>query len=69
MTVYEIPGYAEVKVPDGGRWWVIYHDGDEEATVRRDGAFLRLGSTSADWQIASSASPPAGIPEATELPA
>lgn len=62
---YEIPSGVPMCVPDGGRWLLAYHDGNEESHVRhgRDGWF-RLGATSGTWQVASSGNRPSGMTEA-----
>lgn len=68
MPTYEIPPYREVAVPDGGRWLIVYHDGDEESTVRREaGGTFRLGPTSGDWVVASSGNRTPTVPVAVLL--
>lgn len=53
---WTIPPYETRAVPDGGRWFIVYHDGDEESSVTLPGGgFVKLGSTSGTWQVASSA--------------
>lgn len=63
---YEIPAYAPFAIPDGDRWMVVYHDGDEESTthIERDSSglsYFRLGPTSGEWTVVSMAGPPEGV--------
>lgn len=68
-ATYEVQPYDQVAIPDGGRWVLVYHDGDEESFVSREidtegQAWIRLRGTSGDWQICSTATRPTGIPKA-----
>lgn len=54
MVTFDIPPGKILSIPDGGRWLLVYHDGDEESHVRiGDDGFFQLGPTSGDWQVAS----------------
>jgi len=60
MPTYEVPPYRQVAIPDGTRWMVVYHDGDEESNVgvevdTQGVTWSRLRHSSGDWQVASTA--------------
>jgi hypothetical protein len=72
VTTYEVQPYQQVAIPDGSRWILAYHDGDEEAHIRievdtQGVTWSRLGVTSGDWQVASTAFRPHDIPETGPL--
>lgn len=55
---YEIPSYTTCAVPDGDRWLLVYHDGDEESVVRHEDGWFQFGATNGDWRVASTLAPP-----------